>query len=968
VTLTSSIPPPSIVWSTGQTTQSITVSASGVYTLVYTDPGCGCKSSASITVKVYPYPDFTLFPFDGPDCCDKVCDTAHICAPKGYQGYQWLENGVPVPAPVGHEEEFYPPSSGSYQLVLTGPNGCTDTSKPYCLTIEKCTGLCVTPPTGMVAWFPLGDPDGGTLDTELVGMHNGTPKPGAIKNYLTWTSGFGPSPASTVPGIGGGKVGDALYFFGQGAARTYVDVPHNSSYTFSTSDMSIDAWVRIDKDSNGYQPIVEKMVQTPVGGTIGYRLYFINGRLTFDVSPATPGTIQYATPLTSGTWHHVVATLQRNSAPHQYKLYVDGAVVDSASITSIGSLAETTDLIIGGWPFPTQDSLQSITIDELELFARAIDSADVASLYLADSQGKCRACGEACMGSISGTKWFDKNRNGIRDAREMGIADWKIALVLVDADHVPTTDTIAVTYTDSLGNYSFKNICAGQYSVVEEHRPGWLQTYPIPGAYLITLGENQVVTGYNFGNWNPKLSILIGVGVDTAAVFNPNLVYDGDQTPWPVVIAQLNPYQVIFNGLYGIGTEPSLTSATGSYSIRRRGVANYTFAQVVVNDSVLSNGTADSVIITLTSDTTQGVTVGFFNVGTPDTTVQFRTFTADELAQTDQAKVTTVKKTQKTFAANTADVITEIFKDGGHIIIGKAGQTLAKGKIGAYLEPSKQTDVFATLNTKGVTQTGTPRGLDLNSKFKPLLKLLKTLPPATQNNKLVADMMALEVNILASDEGITPAGFGDLVIVDSLVTSDTRHLNPAGTIRNLADSIDYIMTNWSGVSADIYVNMDNIVMQINSAFSKPLPFTSTDTVSWLRGKKLELKGAVELVNVPFLLQITSSSAPKNPRALAQAPRVPLQFALHQNYPNPFNPVTVMSYDLPVSARVTLTIYNTLGQVVQTLVDGVQNAGFRSVRWNAVNFASGVYFYRMDAVAVSDPSRSFTSVKKMVLIK
>jgi hypothetical protein len=54
--------------------------------------------------------------------------------------------------------------------------------------------------------------------------------------------------------------------------------------------------------------------------------------------------------------------------------------------------------------------------------------------------------------------------------------------------------------------------------------------------------------------------------------------------------------------------------------------------------------------------------------------------------------------------------------------------------------------------------------------------------------------------------------------------------------------------------------------------------------------------------------------------------------------------------------------------VQTLVDGVQNAGFRSVRWNAVNFASGVYFYRMDAVAVSDPSRSFTSVKKMVLIK
>lgn len=368
VKLTSSVGPPAIIWSTGQTTQSITVYASGTYTVTYTDPGCGCKSTASIPVKVYPYPDFTLFPFDSPDCCDKVCDTAHICAPKGYLGYQWLENGVPVPAPVGQEEEFYPPSSGSYQLVLTGPNGCTDTSKPYCLIEEKCSGMCVTPPTGMVAWWPLGDPDGGILDTEIVATRDGVPKPGAIKNYFTWTSGFGPSPASTVPGIGGGKVGDALYFFGQNATRTYVDVPHSSAITFSNSDMSIDAWVRIDRNASGIQPIVEKMIFSSSSGIVGYRLYLLNGMLTFDVSPATPGTIQYSTALVPAVWHHVVATLQRNSAPRQYKLYVDGVLVKTAAISTIGSLAETADLIIGGWPFATEDSLQSIAIDELELF------------------------------------------------------------------------------------------------------------------------------------------------------------------------------------------------------------------------------------------------------------------------------------------------------------------------------------------------------------------------------------------------------------------------------------------------------------------------------------------------------------------------------------------------------------------------------------------------------------------------
>jgi hypothetical protein len=968
VKLTSSIGPPSIIWSTGQTTQSITVSASGTYSVTYTDPGCGCKSTASIVVNVFPYPDLTLFPFDSPDCCDKVCDTAHMCAPKGYQGYQWLLNGVPIPPPVGHEEEFYPPTSGSYQLILTGPNGCTDTSKPYCLIQEDCSGMCVTPPNGMVAWWPLGDPVGGTLDTEIAAMRDGTPKPDSIHNYLTWTSGDGPSPASTVPGIGGGKVGDALYFFGQNPTRTYVDVPHSSAITFSTSDMSIDAWVRIDKDSSGIQPIVEKMLLSPVGGAVGYRLYLLNGMLTFDVSPMTPSTTQYAAPLVPGMWHLVAATLQRNSTPRQYKLYVDGVLVQTTPITSVGNLAETADLIIGGWPFPTKDSLQNVAVDELELFARAIDSADVASIYHADSKGKCRACDMACMGIISGTKWYDTNRNGRFDATEVGIPNWKIALVLCDASHNPTTDTIAVTYTDSLGNYTFKGVCAGEYCVVEEHRAGWMQTWPVPGAYFVNLGENQVVGGYNFGNWKSRIVIITGVGADTVA-FNPNLIYNGEQTPWPIVIAQLNPYQVLFNGMYGSGNVLDLSNApAGSFSIRRRAVANYAFAQIIVNDSVLTDGTADSVIVNLTSDTTQGVTVGFFNVGNPDTTIRFRTFTADQLAQSDQAKVTTIKRGQKTFAANTADVITALIKKGGKLIVGEADQTIAKREIGAYIEPAKQTDVYATFNTKSTTHTGTAHGLDFNDKGKQLLKLLKSLPATVQNNRLVADMMALEVNIVASDEGITPSGFGDLVVIDSLLTSDTRRINPSGTIRELADSINNIMTNWRGVSADIYVNVDSIVRQINSAFEKPLPLSSADTVSWMLGKNLELNGAVKLFNVPFLLQVSSSAAPKNEHDLMQSPRVPMEFALHQNYPNPFNPVTVLSYDLPVSARVKLTIYNILGQLVYTAVDEVQGAGFKSVQWNASNVASGVYIYRMDAVAVNDPSKAFMDVKKMVLIK
>ncbi len=94
--------------------------------------------------------------------------------------------------------------------------------------------------------------------------------------------------------------------------------------------------------------------------------------------------------------------------------------------------------------------------------------------------------------------------------------------------------------------------------------------------------------------------------------------------------------------------------------------------------------------------------------------------------------------------------------------------------------------------------------------------------------------------------------------------------------------------------------------------------------------------------------------------------IPTTFALEQNYPNPFNPVTNIHYQLPVESRVTLKIYNTLGQVVATLVDGVQEAGFKSVSIDASHLASGLYFYRI--TAQTKDGNAFTDLKKMLLMK
>jgi len=89
--------------------------------------------------------------------------------------------------------------------------------------------------------------------------------------------------------------------------------------------------------------------------------------------------------------------------------------------------------------------------------------------------------------------------------------------------------------------------------------------------------------------------------------------------------------------------------------------------------------------------------------------------------------------------------------------------------------------------------------------------------------------------------------------------------------------------------------------------------------------------------------------------------VPSEFALSQNYPNPFNPTTLIKYDLPVDCQVRLEVYNILGQKVTTLIDGKQRAGYKTARWDASTFSSGIYFYRLQA-------GDFVETRKMILLK
>lgn len=91
------------------------------------------------------------------------------------------------------------------------------------------------------------------------------------------------------------------------------------------------------------------------------------------------------------------------------------------------------------------------------------------------------------------------------------------------------------------------------------------------------------------------------------------------------------------------------------------------------------------------------------------------------------------------------------------------------------------------------------------------------------------------------------------------------------------------------------------------------------------------------------------------------PTLPIQFSLQQNYPNPFNPSTTIDFSLPHAGFTSLKVYNSLGSIVATLVDGPMSAGTHSIQWNAAEVPTGVYYYQLQ-------SNGLFETRKLVLLK
>ncbi len=150
-----------------------------------------------------------------------------------------------------------------------------------------------------------------------------------------------------------------------------------------------------------------------------------------------------------------------------------------------------------------------------------------------------------------------------------------------------------------------------------------------------------------------------------------------------------------------------------------------------------------------------------------------------------------------------------------------------------------------------------------------------------------------------------------------------------------------------------------------------MPTTATDTTeicfSGLEvdetGPAFVLRAGKFIINVATELSNDGSKYSKLPRG----------FKLYSNYPNPFNSNTTITYQIQEPSEVNLEIYNSLGQVVSILVNRKQEIGIYQVKWNGCHsknehLPSGVYFYRLRAIAVNPPQNSYDLIQKMILLR
>ncbi|CAM2006295.1 S8 family serine peptidase [Acanthopleuribacter pedis] len=233
------------------------------------------------------------------------------------------------------------------------------------IDIGDAVASCAPRPTGMTAWWPLGDlVPGIPTVSDLAGTNN----IGTKINGLPGTTGR----------VGWGDTFNGL--------NQYIRVSHHGDLNLGTGDFTISAWIRTSREN---QVIVTKRNSSD---SRGYLLMFYNGRLLLQMADHVRGPANFQAPvipeLLDDTWRFVAVTVDRD-ATHGGRMYVDDELVFTFNPTSRRGSLDTGDHFYIG----RQDGLGAYyqgVMDELTLYKRALSAQEVAAEFYAGYLGKCR--------------------------------------------------------------------------------------------------------------------------------------------------------------------------------------------------------------------------------------------------------------------------------------------------------------------------------------------------------------------------------------------------------------------------------------------------------------------------------------------------------------------------------------------------------------------------------------------------
>jgi hypothetical protein len=230
-------------------------------------------------------------------------------------------------------------------------------------------------------------------------------------------------------------------------------------------------------------------------------------------------------------------------------------------------------------------------------------------------------------------------------------------------------------------------------------------------------------------------------------------------------------------------------------------------------------------------------------------------------------------------------------------------------------------------------------------------------PPNSMNMMMMPDSIYCRINRMDMDSLHIPHDSTFIGWYAVQVGSDSMHFNMMnGDSMHGSHNMMQFMKNLS-----CQFHWDSLMTDSTHRRWHPTGMKGWNGSSWVS------LGGTKTGNTMFLAssQIYSAFAfigsPSSVVSVTEGQVIPEGFQLEQNFPNPFNPSTKIEFNLPQAEFVSLKVFNSLGQVIATIVNGPREAGNYSVTWNAGLFPSGVYFYQITA-------GPFVKTRKLLLLR